>query len=216
MMGYHKKPRDIYIVGAQCTGKTTLTKALQAHFNDGDHTYECVGGYHVSAPKIITEVARIVLKQHNFTADDISSSPARALALQQLILQAQVRAESAALEQGEWFISDRSGADPIVFARKYVGENAATDLIKSAEWLGLRERMRKSVVIVCEAGADWLTDDGVRLMPGSKEDWVGFHHLFCQCLDDWGLTYEILRCDVTSLPERVAFVLGKWGELEGA
>ncbi len=74
----------------------------------------------------------------------------------------------------------------------------------------------EAVVIVCEAGADWLTDDGVRLMPGSREDWVGFHHFFCQCLDDWGLTYEVLPCDVTSLAERVAFVLRRQDEFKGA
>jgi hypothetical protein len=75
------------------------------------------------------EVARTVLKQHNFTADDVTSSPARSLTLQQLILQAQVATERGISEQGDWFISDRSGADPIVYARKYVNEDAASDLI---------------------------------------------------------------------------------------
>lgn len=200
------KPRDIYIVGAQCTGKTTLVKALQEHFNNAD---EC-DGYRTSRPKFITEIARIVLKQHNFTADDIKSSPARALALQQLILQAQLAAERVLSAQDEWFISDRSGADPIVYARKYVSKDAESDLIQSAEWLELRERMRKSVVIICEAGADWLADDGVRLMPEDTEDWLGFHQLFCSCLDDWGLNYEVLPYHVTSLRERVAFVLERW------
>ena len=70
--------------------------------------------------------------------------------------------------------------------------------------------MGRSVVIVCEAGTDWLTDDGVRLMPESREDWISFHRLFCCCLDDLGLKYKILRYDVTSIEERVAFVLGTW------
>ncbi|KAF8849896.1 hypothetical protein BDZ45DRAFT_680174 [Acephala macrosclerotiorum] len=197
------KPRDIYIVGAQSTGKTTLVKALENHFKGAN-------GYRIDRPKIITEVARTVLQQHNFTANDIKSSPARALALQRLILQAQLSAERAVSGQGEWFVSDRSGVDPIVYARKYVSKDAESNLIKSTEWLELRERMRKSVVIVCEAGADWLADDGVRLMPESREDWIGFHQLFCSCLEDWGLNYEVLPRDVTNLHERVAFVLERW------
>jgi nicotinamide riboside kinase len=207
-MNYSSKPRDVYIVGAQCTGKTTLVKALQDHFNKGDNFYER-DGHGISRPKIITEIARIVLQEHNFTADDIKSSPTRALALQQLILQAQLSAERA-MSEGEWFVSDRSGVDPIIYTRKYVSKDAESDLIKSPEWLELRERMRKSVVIVCEAGADWLTADGVRLMPESREDWIGFHQLFCRCLDDLGLNYEVLPCEVACLHERVAFVLERW------
>jgi predicted ATPase len=200
VMAYHVKPRNIYIVGAQNTGKTTLVKALRDHFNQ-DETYP---------PRVITEVARTVLEKHSFTADDIKSSPARALALQQLILQAQVNAERLALKEGKWFISDRSGIDPIVYAVKHVSKDAKSHLIKSAEWLELRDRMRESVIVVCEAGADWLTDDGVRLMPESREDWIDFHQLFCRCLDELGLNYEVLPCGTTSLRERVSFVLWKW------
>jgi predicted ATPase len=198
--------RDIYIVGAQCTGKTTLVKALEDHFNEANN----FDNDRISSPKIITETARVVLKTHSFTADDITSSPTRALALQQLILQAQVVAERSALQQGEWFISDRSGADPIVYAKKYVSEEAGNGLLKSVEWLELKERMARSTVIVCEAGADWLMDDGVRLMPGSMESWVEFHQLFCRCLDEWELKYEVLPYDITSLQQRVDFVLEKW------
>ncbi|KFY03035.1 hypothetical protein V490_00329 [Pseudogymnoascus sp. VKM F-3557] len=197
------KPRDIYVVGAQNTGKTTLVKALEKHFKGAD-------GFRSDPPQIITEVARTVLQQHNFTANDIKSSPSRALALQTLILQAQLNAERAISERGEWFVSDRSGVDPIVYARKYASSGSESGLIKSAEWLELRERIEKSVVIVCEAGADWLKDDGVRLMPESKKDWIGFHQLFCSCLDELGLNYEVLPCNVAILDERVAFVLAKW------
>ncbi len=203
------KPCDIYIVGAQCTGKTTVVKALGDHFNERDMSYghdeHCL-----PYPEIITEVARSVLQKHSFTANDITSSPERALALQNLILQAQLSAEREASGKGEWFISDRSAADPIVYARKYVSEEAASNLVKSAEWSELGGRMRQSLVIVCEAGADWLTDDRVRLMPESKDDWIAFHQLFCRCLDEWGVKYEILACSVTGIDERVSFVLEKW------
>jgi hypothetical protein len=70
--------------------------------------------------------------------------------------------------------------------------------------------MRQSLIIVCEAGADWLDDDGVRLMPESKDEWISMHQLFCRCLEEWGVKYEILPCSVITIGERVAFVLGKW------
>jgi nicotinamide riboside kinase len=204
-MNYQGKPPHIYVVGAQSTGKTTVVKALEEHFRSEVSSYEGI-----SQPKIITEVARTVLQQHSFSADDITSSPTRALALQKLILQAQLSAERDISEHEEWFISDRSGVDPMVYARKYVSEEAESDLIKSAEWKELSERMRKSVVIVCEAGTEWLTDDGVRLMPESREEWIEFHELFCSRLDALGLEYEILPSNMMSLRERVAFVLRKW------
>jgi predicted ATPase len=167
---------------------------------------------HMAMTNIASHIPKLSpkLQEHSFTANDITSSPARALALQNLILQAQLSAELDALGKGWWFISDRSGADPIVYARKYVSEDAASNLVKSAEWSELGERMRQSLVIVCEAGADWLTDDRVRLMPQSKDDWVAFHQLFCRCLDEWGVKYEILPCSVTGIGERVSFIVGKW------
>jgi predicted ATPase len=204
-----KKPRNIYIVGAQCTGKTTLIKALQDHFNAAN-LHSDQDSHSIPRPMVITETARTILQQHKFTADEITSSPTRALALQQLILDAQVQAESVVVKQGKWFISDRSGVDPLVYTRKYVGEDAVNGLIKSEEWLELKERMGESVVIVCEAGANWLMDDGVRLMPESQDDWVSFHQFFCRCLDDWGLSYEVLPCEMTSLLDRVRFVLSMW------
>lgn len=200
---------NIYIVGAQCTGKTTLVKALDDHFSKTGNN-EMDTAYSVSRPLIISEVARNVLQEHNFTAEDITSSPARALALQELILKAQLKAETAFSKEEGWFISDRSGADPIVYAKKYVGHDAANDFLRSQEWLDLKGRMNKSLVIVCEAGADWLTDDGVRLMPESKDEWVGFHQLFCQSLGDWGVQFQVLPCNVTIRQERVAFILRAW------
>jgi hypothetical protein len=69
-----------------------------------------------------------------------------------------------------WSPYSEDGVDPIVYARKYASKDAESDLINSTEWLELRERMGKSVVIVREAGADPPTDDGVRLMPESRKD----------------------------------------------
>ncbi len=194
-------PKNIYIVGAQCTGKTTLIAALSAHFNSSSTP--------TPAPLIFTEVARTVLRKHNFTASEITSSPSRNLLLQRLILEAQYETEKAA-DPARWCVSDRSGFDPIVYAKRYLGDEGAGSLMRLEIWKELRERMGRSLVVVCEAGADWLIDDGVRLMPEDKEDWVAFHHLFCESLRDAGLEFVVLPCQVKDMTERVRFVLDRW------
>ena len=126
-----------------------------------------------------------------------------------LILEAQYAAENAG-EVSQWFISDRSGFDPIVYARRYVGEEGASSLMRMEIWEKLKEHMERSLVGVCEAGADWLVDDRVRLMPEDKKDWVAFHDLFCQSLKDARLDFVVLLCHVKDLQERVQFVLDRW------
>ena len=163
-------PKNIYIVGAQCTGITTLITALSAHFTNSSSTTRTA-----PAPLILAEVARTVLRQHDFTASDITSSLSKAMLMQKLILEAQYSAEKAAGTR--WFISDRSGFDPVVYTKRYVGEEGARDLMRTNAWVELKERMEHSLVVVCEAVADWLIDDGVRLMPEDKEDRVAFHDL---------------------------------------
>jgi len=194
--------KNVYIVGAQCTGKTTLVNHLAQHFHDNPPS--------AGPPAIIKEVARAVLAQHNFTADDITSSQERCLLLQRLILEAQAKAEREALRAGaEWFISDRSGVDPVAYAAEHVGEGAADELTRSSDWVELRERMQRSLIVVCEAGASWLTDDGVRLMPASMDEWRAFHELFCRILCRMGLDFVVLPSAVADLGDRVEFVLGK-------
>ena len=195
-------PKNIYIVGAQCTGKTTLIGALSSHFNASSLST-------TPPPLIFTEVARTVLRKHNLTGSDIASSPSTNLLFQQLMIEAQYATEKVA-ETSQWFISDRSGFDPIVYARRYVGEEGARSLMEMEIWGKLKERMGRSLVVVCEAGADWLVDDGVRLMPENKEDWVAFHDLFCDLLRDAGLDFVVLPCEMKDLAERVCFVLDCW------
>ena len=205
------KPFNIYIVGAQCTGKTTLVKSLERHFNEPKN---CVWqGQKTSAPQYIIEVARGVLQEHSFTAEDITTSKSRAHELQMLILEAQLQAETAVGDT--WFISDRSGFDPIVYAHRYVGDEAVRDLMSSDAFVKLKQRMEQALVVVCEAGADWLFDDGVRLMPTSKEEWINFHRLFCALLDTGTIGYVVLPFNMTDSTERVGFVLDKWRTYKG-
>lgn len=143
-------------------------------------------------PQIIREVARKVQRIHPIPTESIRSDPSQSLQLQKRIQAAQFEAEREALQRGSWFISDRSGFDPIVYARRYVGSEAAADMMESVWWVELMERMSASLVVVCESGMGWLQDDGVRLMPEDREDWMQLHNLFCEMLDEAGLLYCLL------------------------
>lgn len=166
-------PPNIYIIGAQSTGKTTIFNELDRLFRSDSHIPS------TDKPRIIPEVARKVLKTHPIATESIRSDASQSLALQTRILAAQFNSERRALRCGSSFISDRSGFDPIVYARRYAGSEAAAEMMKSAEWLELRDRMSGSLVVICEAGVGWLQDDGVRLMPEDRGDWIRLHELFC-------------------------------------
>ncbi|KAI8935052.1 hypothetical protein NX059_008716 [Plenodomus lindquistii] len=191
--------KNIYIIGAQCTGKTTLVNALDNSFkrNPDDQS-----------PLVIREVARKVLKQRQFTRVDITTSPERALELQQHILTAQHDAETTACSTTsvDWYICDRSGLDPIVYTRCFVGEGAAAEMLSSEVWQELESRMKKGVVILCEAGCDWLTDDGVRLMPKDVEDWMRIDVAFRDLLKIRGIAFSILSRDIVELDDRIKSV----------
>ncbi|KAI0970737.1 AAA domain-containing protein [Xylaria arbuscula] len=197
---------NIYIIGSQCTGKTTLVNAISESLK-----------HHPAAsaepPGFIKEVARSVLKKHGFTREDIRCSQDRALELQTLIIEAQAEAEKSELKTHSWFISDRSAIDPIVYARKYVGKKAGDALASSAQWTEMRDRMAKSLVILCEARVDWLTDDGVRLMPLDSAEWWKLHTEFGLVLADAGLQYHVLPSQIMDTSERVQFVLARWEKM---
>ncbi|KAK1657949.1 AAA domain-containing protein, partial [Colletotrichum godetiae] len=193
---------NICIIGAQCTGKTTLVNALETYFTTAQPLATAC-----PRPIVIREVARSVLQAHALTAADIRSSRDRTLELQKLILHAQVKVERQALQTGAWFVSDRSGVDPICYALTYADRKEASLLLASEEWEELRNRMAEALVVVCESGADWLNDDGVRLMPLDSNEWMELHNMFCKLLDDLGLSYVILPSKLVDLDGRVDFVL---------
>lgn len=198
---------NIYIVGAQCTGKTTIINELKHKFHALTPTLL------IDEPHIVSEVARSVLKQHPIETESIRSDPQQSLDLQRRILAAQADAEETALSRASWLISDRSGLDPLAYARRYAGADAADAMMRSDTWTKLKRRMSRSVVIVCEAGAEWLRDDGVRLMPKDSEDWMSLHELFCEMLDEAGLPYHVLPATMTDTSQRVDFVLSKWSRV---
>ncbi|KAI2609038.1 uncharacterized protein GGS25DRAFT_531944 [Hypoxylon fragiforme] len=74
-------------------------------------------------------------------------------------------------------------------------------------WHQLRDRLSTSLIVVCEAGADWLTDDGVRCGRG---EWIATYEEFCRVLEEQGLECVVLPCDLDTTSTRVAFVLKHW------
>ncbi|KAL6898396.1 AAA domain-containing protein [Trichoderma evansii] len=191
-------PKNIYIIGAQCTGKTSLVNALENAFQE------------TTPPAIVKEVARSVLKIHGFTASDITSDPGRCLQLQTLILEAQFNAERKALMKNDWMISDRSGMDPIIYASRHIGSEAVKLMVSSDYWNELRDRMSQSLVFVCETVEDWLVSDGVRLMPKDLQDWTEYDGEFSRMLDSAGVRYQIIPRSMQDLEDRVAYVWSEW------
>ena len=91
---------------------------------------------------------------------------------------------------------------------------ASEEMLRSADWTGLKGRMAGSLAVVCEPGAEWPHDDGVRLIPEDWEDWIQLHQLFYRMLEETGLSYSVLPASMTVLSERVDFVLSAWRRWE--
>ncbi|RYP05736.1 hypothetical protein DL764_003594 [Monosporascus ibericus] len=198
--------RNVYIIGAQCTGKTTLVNSLEENFDSSNCGQP---GEQMPKPTIIREVARTVLREKKFSRDDITNSPSRALQLQKYILEAQMEAENTASKSDNpspWYICDRSGLDPIVYARVFVGEEAAEDMLASEEWQELEGRMKTGIVILCEAGCSWLVDDGTRLMPDGMEDWMRVDDAYRKLLAAREIDYVVCSRNLVSRAERVQLV----------
>lgn len=261
---------NVYVIGAQSSGKTTLVTALDAHFSSrhhccsgreqdeekgkerrGDvarlaasHSYHHHHQHH--RPVIIREVARKLLDERSWTGVTITNLAGSALALQKLIIHAQSWAEHQATAATSpatpsappsppWyncqphdaampgtqplFISDRSAIDPIVYARQYVGLQESRALMELPEWREMRARMvdaARSLVVLCEPNLSWLVDDGVRLMPQDKEEWLATHGLFLDVLEEAEVPFAILSGEVGNIDDRVGFVLGHLQSLERA
>ena len=191
----NSQPKNIYIIGAQCTGKTTLLEALKSH-------------YAQEQPTIISEVARTVMKNLNFDREDIAMSPEESFRLQKAILQAQYEKEAPFEDAtASWFISDRSGIDPIVYARYYVGIEQAKELLDSPQWTFLERNMKAGLVVLCDAGAHWLIDDGIRLMPKNTADWIAFGNAFYTLLKERDIRSIVIPNDLIKISDRAAAVV---------
>jgi hypothetical protein len=211
-MAFPPPPRNVYVVGAQCTGKTTLVNALEQYYTESNISHQHSSNS-ADSPKIIREVARKVLAKYSFTRNDITTSPSRALELQKRILEAQHEAEQLLLADpsSSWYISDCSGIDPIgvctsVCRRRSSGSIAGFILLDSPSG-----KYEAGHCHFCEAGCSWLVDDGTRLMPEGDEDWMRVGRAFRHLLDRSGIEYHVIPKDMTDLAERVQLVKKRIG-----
>ncbi|KAE8151412.1 AAA domain-containing protein [Aspergillus avenaceus] len=201
-MHVSNQPRNVYFVGAHGTGKTTVLQALRKHLTT--HLITEMYGHETEYPNFIEEVVREVMQRDGYTGEHVKM-PSVGLELQKRTLMAQFKAEQAL--ETKWFISDRSGIDPIIYARVFQGEQAAEELTRLSEWHVLRERMRHALVIVFEPGNErWLEVDGVRVICKDLEEWRAIGTAFCQALEDHGIQFAIMPRDLEDLNQRVLFV----------
>lgn len=197
---------SIFIIGAQCTGKTTLVKAISDHIRNA---------YPELPFTVIKELARGVLISTNVNRDDISSGSEQGMKFQKLVLQAQLKEELACQPHG-LIISDRSGIDPIAYARKYGQPRWQREMLATPAWVRLRERMQQAIVVLCEPVPAWLSDDGVRLMPKDNTEWTELHGIFVNLLQESDITFYSLSATLTHIEQRVDFVLDIWRKKQGA
>ena len=199
--------RNVFVIGAQSTGKTTIVNELEKIIAEPRDPFPKT--QRRQEPTIIREVARNVLETHGFTRDDITDSPDRSLQLQRHIMKAQYDAEMAATYKSRdaWFIADRSGIDPIVYAFMFVGEAAAEELLASADWHDLEQHMKDGIVCLCEAGTSWLVDDGTRLMPANEQAWMRVDSTFRQLLAARGIPYLVVPRHLEKLDARVNLII---------
>jgi hypothetical protein len=105
------------------------------------------------------------------------------------------------------------GMDPIVYTKQFVGDAGVRSLKATPDWKWLNDRMKKSLVLVCEAGVGWLIDDGIRLMPKDGTEWMEFHHIFCGALYDAQIEYIIVPNTLVDRKARVEFAYERWRKL---
>ncbi|KAJ5042665.1 AAA domain-containing protein [Bipolaris maydis] len=193
------KQSNLYLIGPQCSGKTTLLNALRAFYSDRDPA-----SHGIEQPFFIEEVVRVIMHEKGFQARDLYDS-VRGLQLQTHILLRQNQIEEQLKDR--WFLADRSALDTLVYAKQYTGTDAFKALASTKEWENSRLRMQYATVIVCEAGnTEWLSADKVRLAYQDTAGWKALNESFFVMLREYGISYSVLPNAVKDLGERVALV----------
>lgn len=197
--GGPQKRSNLYLIGPECSGKTTLLNALRAFYSDCDPA-----SHGIEQPFVIEEVVRVIMHEKGFQARDLYDS-VRGLQLQTHILLRQNQTEEKLKDR--WFLADRSALDTLVYAKEYTGLDALRALASTKEWAKSRLRMQHATVIVCEAGnTEWLSADKVRLAYQDAAEWKALNEAFFVMLREYGISYSVLPNAIKDLGERVALV----------
>lgn len=191
--------RCVYIIGPQSTGKTTLVNALVRKLA-GDIP-------------VIKEVARHVLRDKNYSREDVDSSdPERRFSLQRDIFAAQIEMENRCLgsEKNIYFLSDRSAIDPIVYLAHYSGTEDRSKITSTQDWREVRRRYAdtaKSSIILLLPVIEFLVDDDIRYVAKSSEDWHALATSFQEFMKDAKIPYVEIGEECLKIEERVTLIL---------
>ncbi|PYH87641.1 hypothetical protein BO71DRAFT_340581 [Aspergillus ellipticus CBS 707.79] len=196
------KPKNVYIVGAHCTGKTTLVAALKEYLTASQASL--IHDKDTPCPVFIDEVVRGVMQREGFIASDVKH-PTIGPSLQHRTLLTQYCAEKALEDQ--WFIADRSGIDPIVYASVFLGRDEAEKLAGGPEWKALRKSMQDAVVFLCGTHHEaWLSNDPKVRVTVSLEEWRGIGQGFHDALEGYRIPYVTVPVDVWKVEDRVRHI----------
>ena len=209
---------SIYIVGPSSSGKSTLCGALFKHFTAEPQPRPLRSEGRSVVPYTISEVARKVMRERQFTRDDVGT-----LEMQQAILEAQVKAERDALAflasfdppRERVLLSDCCTIDALVYTRKFVSEDAYKTLCKTLEFQEALRRYRGKrakgndgahVLFILTLGvAEWLIDDGIRNMDKPEAVLEEFRFV----LNELEIPFVKLGSEIMELGRRVEWVVSK-------
>ena len=210
---------SIYVVGPSSTGKSTLCGALSKYFIGESQLQSSRSDRRSVLLYSISEVARKVMRERQFTRDDVGT-----LEMQQAILEAQVKAEmdatatlaSSDSTKEKVLLSDRCAIDALVYTRKYVSENAYKTLCETPEFQEALGRYRgerakgnngthKVLFILTLPVAEWLIDDGIRSMDEPEAVLEEFRNV----LNEMEIPFVELGSESMELGRRVEWVVSK-------
>jgi nicotinamide riboside kinase len=155
----------------------------------------------------IKEVARKVMASTGYSRKEVAL-----MEMQLAIMKAQIERESQERNSHSILLSDRSAVDPIVYAILTAGsddeiESRKTQLIERPEFQETLKTYQQSIFILLKPIADWIVDDGIRLMEKQEET----YRIFERLLRELNIKFRVLGPEMRSLRERVSFVISLTG-----